>query len=186
MKIFSNPLSLFGKKGFDGIRLSKKTFFLFFLVGLLVGPPASIADSLGQESQLPLPRFASLRSDEVNMRTGPGRRYPIEWVYKRRGLPVEITAEHDIWRRVKDPEGIEGWISRAELTGRRGAVVTGNGYALRDRKNDHSKAVAFLEPGSTGQILSCEKDWCKLRFGAAKGYLRKTSFWGAYPQEQFN
>lgn len=172
---------------FGSLRLfPRKAFLLCLLVGAWACPVAAEADSTGPASQLPLPRFASLRSNEVNMRTGPGRRYPIEWVYKQRGLPVEITAEHDIWRRVKDPEGVEGWISRAELSGRRGAIVTGNGYALRDRRNDHSKAIAFLEAGSIGQILSCQKDWCRLRFENARGYLRKTSFWGTYPDEEFD
>src|SRR5271170_753120 len=101
-------------------------------------------------SGLPVPRFASLRSDGVNMRTGPGTRYPIDWVFAREGLPVEIIAEYEIWRRVRDPDGAEGWVHKNALSGKRTAIVTGN---LRDMYNGtepQSAIVAHLEPGTVG------------------------------------
>jgi SH3-like domain-containing protein len=113
-------------------------------------------------------------------------RYPIAWVYTRKSLPVEITAEYDIWRRVRDPEGTEGWISKAELTGKRSAIVTGRSYELRSKRDDQSTVLAHLEPGAIGQLVSCEQEWCKVKFDSAKGFLRKTSFWGAYPNEVFD
>jgi SH3-like domain-containing protein len=150
-------------------------------------PDASVA--VKSLTGLPLPRFASLRSGEVNMRTGPGTRYPIEWVYNRKQLPVEITAEYDIWRRVRDPDGNEGWVHKNELSGKRGALVIGTVPGvreLRDSPGDETPSVAHLEVGAVGQLLSCQDDWCRLKFAGVKGYLRKTNFWGAYPNENFN
>jgi SH3-like domain-containing protein len=145
----------------------------------------SETDSKGV-SGLPLPRFASLRSDDVNMRTGPGTRYPIEWVFARQGLPVEITAEYEIWRRVRDPEGAEGWVHKNALVGKRTAIVTGALRELHTDADEKSLVAAHLEMGAVGQLMSCAKDWCKVRFNGTKGYLRKTEFWGAYPGEMFD
>jgi SH3-like domain-containing protein len=156
-----------------------------FLVLFLSISAVASAEEIDNTSHLPIPRFASLRSDEVNMRAGPGLRYPIAWVYTRRGLPVEITAEYDIWRRVRDPDGTEGWISRAELSGKRSAIITAN-RDLRDKRDDQAAVRAHLQAGALGQIVSCEQDWCKVRFDNVKGFLRKTEFWGSYPNEVFD
>jgi SH3-like domain-containing protein len=137
-------------------------------------------------SGLPLPRFASLRSDEVNMRTGPGTRYPIEWLLTRPGLPVEIIAEYDVWRRVRDPDGSEGWVHKSGLSGKRTAIITGTARDLHSDKNPASPLVAHLEVGAIGKIEVCAKDWCRLKFDDIKGRLPKTDFWGAYPGESFN
>lgn len=136
-------------------------------------------------SGLPLPRFASLRSDEVNMRTGPGTRYPIEWVYREEGLPVEIIAEYEFWRRVKDWEGTEGWVQKATLSGKRGAIIHGKPRELRAKDKLDATIVAHLEVGAVGQIQECHNEWCEIAFGKTKGYLRKDEFWGAYPDEDF-
>ena len=120
------------------------------------------------------------------MRAGPGTRYPIVWVYARKNLPVEVTAEYDIWRRVRDPEGVEGWVNKNELTGKRNAVVTGSPHELRDGRDDTAAVTAHLEIGALGQLVSCAPDWCKLKFDGVKGYLRKSDFWGAYPNEVFD
>ncbi len=89
--------------------------------------PAPAEPAKGSNTGLPLPRFASLKTDEVNLRTGPGLRYPIEWVYKRRDLPVEIQREFEVWRLVADQEGVKGWVHQATLVGRRTFVVVGGG-----------------------------------------------------------
>jgi len=159
---------------------------VFFFILAFSGSFAFAEDKDDSASGLPLPRFVSLRSGEVNMRLGPGFRYPIIWIYTRKGLPLEVTAEYDVWRKVLDPEGVEGWISRVELTGKRGAIVTGTQSNLLDKDEDGSPLVAHLEAGAVGQIVSCAKDWCKLSFDGEKGYLRKTDFWGAYPEEVFD
>ncbi|MFA4994496.1 MAG: SH3 domain-containing protein [Bdellovibrionales bacterium] len=163
-----------------------RLFFAFLLVLFLSPPSVCAAEEVDNTSHLPIPRFASLRSGEVNMRTGPGMRYPIDWVYTRRGLPVEITAEYDIWRRVRDPKGTEGWISKTELTGKRTAVVVGEKCELRDSRNDQAASRAHLDVGAIGQISSCGKEWCKMKFDGIRGFLRKDAFWGAYADETFD
>lgn len=142
--------------------------------------------SAGTATGLPLPRFASLHADKINMRTGPGTRYPIEWVYVREGLPVEITAEFDIWRRVRDWEGSEGWVHKSGLTGRRTLIVTGGQQSIYDDTDENAAVNARVESGAIGQILGCERTWCKVRFNDINGFMPKTAFWGAYSNETFN
>lgn len=135
-----------------------------------------------------LPRFASLRSDEVNMRAGPGLRYRIEWVYKRRDLPVEIEREFDVWRYVRDVDGIQGWMQQATLMGRRSFIVHNNEAVVRAEANDKAQAVAVLKPGVVGRIRSCEptSDWCNIQSGSYRGWLRREQFWGTLPKEAIN
>ncbi len=155
---------------------------VFFLLAWTIPSLAADIDNL---SHLPVPRFASLRSGEVNLRVGPGLRYPIAWVYTRRGLPVEIIAEYDIWRRIRDPAGVEGWVNKTELTGKRAVMVTGDVRSLKRSAEETAAVLAHLETGVIGQILSCAPDWCKVKIDGTKGYLRKTDFWGAYTDEKF-
>jgi SH3-like domain-containing protein len=135
-----------------------------------------------------LPRFASLRSDDVNMRAGPGTRYRIDWVYKRRELPVEIEREYDVWRWVRDSEGIQGWVHQATLMGRRSFIVQKGDVTLRADSSDTASAVAILKPGVIGHIRSCEasSDWCNVQAGNYRGYLRRQQFWGLLPGEAVN
>lgn len=147
--------------------------------------PAKPAEPLrGSNTGLPLPRFLALRSDEVNLRTGPGTRYPIEWVYKRRDLPVEVEREFEVWRLIRDQEGVKGWVHQATLYGRRTVVVTGGERALR-REPGGEAAVAKLKPGVIGRLRSCEatSDWCQVQYQDYHGWLKRDEFWGIYPGE---
>ncbi len=154
-------------------------------------PPAPPAPAKPAEEEkpvgtgLPLPRCAALRSDDVNLRAGPGTRYPIEWVYKRRDLPVEIEREFEVWRLVKDPDGIRGWVHQATLTGRRSFMVQGADATLRAEPKDDAAPVALLKVGVIGRIRSCEAGsaWCRLQVGDYRGYLKRSQFWGALPGE---
>jgi SH3-like domain-containing protein len=151
--------------------------------------PAHVPDpARGTVSGLPLPRFAALRADEVNLRTGPGTRYPIDWVYHRRDLPVEIEREFEVWRLVSDPDGIKGWVHEATLSSRRGMLVVGQQRTLRRSAADTAPPVAYLKPGVVGHILSCEKasDWCEVQVTDYKGYLKRDEFWGTLPDEAVN
>lgn len=132
-----------------------------------------------------LPRFASLRSDDVNMRVGPGMRYPIQWVYKRRDLPVEITRQFDVWRYVRDADGIQGWMQGATLMGRRTFVIHKADATLRADPRDDAAPVAILNVGVVGRIRSCEatSDWCQVQASSYRGYLRREQFWGTFPHE---
>jgi SH3-like domain-containing protein len=135
-----------------------------------------------------LPRFASLRSDDVNMRAGPGTRYRIDWVYKRRDLPVEIEREFDVWRWVRDADGIQGWVHQATLMGRRSFIVEKADATLRSDASETAAAVAILKPGVIGRIRSCAtgSDWCEVQTGSYRGYLRRETFWGILPGETIN
>ncbi len=136
-------------------------------------------------SGLPLPRFAALRSDDVNMRAGPGTRYPIDWVYKRRDLPVEIEREFEVWRLVRDPDGTKGWVHQATLTGRRTLIVTGATRSLHRQADAQSPVVAELKPGVIGRIRACAagSDWCQVQVGDYRGFLKRSEFWGTEPGE---
>jgi SH3-like domain-containing protein len=139
----------------------------------------------GSNTGLPLPRFVALRSDEVNLRAGPGTRYPIDWVYKRRELPVEILREFEVWRLVEDPDGTKGWVHQATLTGRRSFIVTGADATLRRDAQDGASPVAILKPGVVGHLRSCAatSEWCQVQTGDYRGYLKRSQFWGTLPDE---
>jgi len=147
--------------------------------------PAEPDNTKGSNTGLPLPRFAALRSDEVNLRAGPGTRYPIDWIYKRRELPVEILREFEVWRLVQDPEGTKGWVHQATLTGRRSFVVTAKEATLRREAQDTASPVAILKAGVIGHIRACQaaSDWCQVQTGDYRGYLRRSQFWGTPPGE---
>ncbi len=146
-------------------------------------PPAE--PGKGSNTNLPLPRFASLRSDDVNFRSGPGTRYPIDWVYKRRDLPVEIEREFDLWRLVRDPLGNKGWVNQATLTGRRTAIVAGTERVLRQTADDTAGPVAKLKVGVILRLRSCEagSQWCQAQIGDYRGYIRRSEIWGVTPDE---
>lgn len=132
-----------------------------------------------------LPRFASLKSDQVNLRAGPGTRYPIQWVYNRRELPVEIEREFEVWRAIRDPDGVRGWVHQATLTGRRTFVVKGADATIRSDRKDTASAVAIARVNVMGRLRSCEAGsaWCEVRVGNVRGYLRRDQIWGLLPNE---
>jgi len=147
--------------------------------------PAEVDTSKGSATGLPLPRFVALRSDEVNLRAGPGTRYPIEWVYKRRELPMEILREFEVWRLVQDPDGIKGWVHQATLTGRRSFMVTGGDATLRQDAREDASPVAILQQGVIGHLRSCAagSGWCQVQAGEYRGYLKREQIWGVLPDE---
>lgn len=140
--------------------------------------------ALAAESGLPVPRFMSLRSDKVNVRAGPGVRYPVEWVFERKGMPVEVVSEHDTWRKVRDIQGTEGWVNQNLLSGRRGVVVTGSTRTLRRDAQDAAPAAAKVEPDVIGQLLQCKGAWCRVEVSGLRGWLKRSEFWGVYPDEK--
>jgi len=132
-----------------------------------------------------LPRFAALKTDETNMRRGPGQRYPIDWVYKRRDLPVEVEREYDVWRLVRDPEGVRGWVHQVTLSERRTFMISDKDATVRADANDTASAVAVLKVGVIGRLRSCDQGsrWCQVQVGNYRGYLRRDQFWGLLPDE---
>ena len=134
----------------------------------------------------PIPRFVALNANEVNMRAGPGVRYPVEWVYQRKNMPVEVIAEHDTWRKVRDPEGTEGWIHRAMLSGRRTIVVLSDEVTLRRDREDEAVAIARLTPGVVAVVDRCDAKWCEVSTGGYDGWLPRKNIWGVYDGEVVN
>ncbi|MBP2311689.1 SH3 domain-containing protein [Azospirillum soli] len=135
-------------------------------------------------SGLPIPRFVTLRSGEVNARTGPNARYPIEWVFTRKEMPVEITQEFDTWRRIRDWEGSEGWVHQSMLSGKRGVVILGQVRAIRKEPRSDGAVVARAEPGVMGWLRKCQGDWCEVDLKGHRGWLTRSEVWGVYPNEK--
>lgn len=159
------------------------------------------ASALAQESPggrlgtgLPVPRYVSLKTDRVNMREGPSKDNRTAWVYQKAGLPVEIVAEYDTWRRIRDSEGTEGWVLHSLLSGRRTALVqpwskTNEALNLLDSPNPKGTIVARLEPSVVANVKSCDGNWCRVVIVRDKardidGYIQQDRLWGVYPNEK--
>jgi SH3-like domain-containing protein len=134
--------------------------------------------------ELPLPRFASLKSGEVNLRTGPGANYPIDWVLTKASMPVEIIAEFETWRRVRDVQGTEGWVHQMMLSGKRTAIVVGQPREIRRRADPTASVVAIVEPGVIASLMECDGGWCRIDVQGKRGWLPRNAFWGAYEGEK--
>ena len=140
----------------------------------------------GPVSNLPLPRYVSLKSDRVNVREGPSKEHPTVWIYNRAALPVEITAEFETWRKIRDWEGAEGWVLHSLLSGRRTALVApSKKEPLLLTEKDHQTPVAKLSPGVVGALRSCDGKWCHLIGKDFDGYIQQENLWGVYPGEKF-
>ncbi len=153
-------------------------------------PELKLGEMIGSVSGLPLPRFVSLKADRVNLREGPSREHRTTWVFQRAGLPVEITAEFDVWRKIRDSEGTEGWVLHSLLSGRRTALVApwkkGDVFTLYAAPSKHATPVAKLQSGVIAAIKSCDGHWCHVSGEEFEGYIRQTSLWGVYPNEKIN
>jgi SH3-like domain-containing protein len=178
------------------MRLSSRIATLL-LSALIASLSTSLGSSLAGPTQnltlgpsgLPLPRFVSLKSAKVNLRIGPGLNYPVNWMYLKSGLPMEIVQEYDNWRRVRDAEGTEGWINQSLLSGKRTAIVApwqrGKDALIAMRTDPEAKArlIANLEPGVIVTLDTCNGDWCRMEAGGRKGWVEQSQLWGAYPGE---
>ena len=140
-------------------------------------------DAGATEKALPLPRYVSLREDEVNLRAGPGERYPIDWVLTRKGMPVEILQEFDVWRKIRDAQGSEGWVHQRMVTGLRTVSITGAVRTLHADADASSPAVARAEPGVIARLLECRGDWCRIEAKSIKGWIPRADLWGVYADE---
>jgi SH3-like domain-containing protein len=148
--------------------------------------PNENSTAASSEPSLPLPRFVSFRTDPVNLRTGPGVRYPVEWIYMRRRLPVEIIAEFETWRQIRDVDGAEGWVHQSMLSGRRTGMIKEKPQALRKTNADQSETLAMLEPGVVIDVQRCpgESPFCRVEINGMQGWLKRDQFWGVYAQEK--
>ena len=147
--------------------------------------PGGDTDAKGTAAGLPIPRFVSLRTNPINLRTGPGVRYPVDWVYVRRSLPGEIIAEFDTWRQIRDHDGAEGWVHQSMLSGKRTAVVVGVAAPLKRSGEDAAETVATLEPGVVVNVQRCPADInvCRVEIDGLQGWLKREKLWGIYTTE---
>jgi SH3-like domain-containing protein len=150
---------------------------------LLVAARAPAA-AANEEAGLKVPRFVSLHSDKVNLRTGPGRQYPIEWVLTKKDMPVEVIAQFEHWRRIRDWEGTAGWVQEHMVAGKR-TVVVGKGAMrpLHQQPDAASAVVARAAPGVIARLLECRGPMCRVETDEFTGWLRRTDIWGIYPNE---
>jgi SH3-like domain-containing protein len=160
---------------------------LLILVFVLAAAPVQ-GNTIGSASGLPVPRFVSLKTDKVNMHIGPARTYEVKWLYQRAGLPVEITAEFENWRRIRDSDGAEGWVFHSLLSGRRTGLVVAKPketlVALHESPDVESAVVANLEVGVLGSIRRCTGTWCQFLGRGFNGWVQQTRLWGVYPNEK--
>ena len=137
-------------------------------------------------SGLPVPRFVTLKNDEVNVRTGPGTRYPIQWVYRRAGMPVEVIEEYDLWRKIRDVEGTTGWVHKTMLDGKRAVMIKGKeAQIMRLEPEASGKPLLKTEPMVTARLMECQPDWCRIQVSGKKGWMEKKHLWGVDPKETF-
>jgi SH3-like domain-containing protein len=139
-------------------------------------------------SGLPIPRFVSLKSDHVNVRNGPNKDQDVSWIFTRPGLPVEITAEFENWRRVRDSDGSEGWVYHSLLSGRRTAIVTtkspNNLTPLYESADPASGVAARLQTGVVANVKNCTSGWCRVTGSGFDGYIQQERLWGVYQNEK--
>jgi SH3-like domain-containing protein len=172
---------------------------IWLLVGLMTGTgfdkaqaQAKPTDQAVGASGFPVPRFVSLKSDRVNLRSGPGTEYPTSWVYRRAGLPLEILKEYEGWRQVRDADGASGWVVQSFLSGRRTALiepwevkpgVSPPQIAVYADESEKATLVANVEAGVIANVLSCNGKWCRISVDPFKGYVPQKRLWGIYPAE---
>ena len=155
--------------------------------------PVAWADSAPErfrDTDYPLPRFVSLKSDKVYVRAGPSTNYPIEWVFRREGLPVEIIQEFETWRKIRDHEGQTGWVHKLLLSGKRTVLTRTEGdekrIAMHEGFADTSRIVAYVEPMVVAELDKCVEQWCRLQAGLYRGWVERKFLFGIYETEEFN
>ena len=138
-------------------------------------------------SGLPVPRWVTVKAARVNVRRGPALDLEVLWTYVKPGVPVEVIAEYDTWRRIRDADGGTGWVKAAMLDGRRNVTVKGNVNTaiLRAPKAD-ADAVAFAEPGLVAKLVACEGEWCEISTRGYDGFVTRDRLWGVYETETLN
>jgi SH3-like domain-containing protein len=183
---------MFGLKGLHVLAL-------VLSIALLAPDMAALADDKTNPSGLPLPRFVTTRSTPINVRVGPGTRYDVAWVYLKAGTPVEIVAEFDTWRKIRDQDGSEGWVHQNLLSGKRAGIVApwsqDPRIALHSGRSEDGGVRAYLTPGFAVEIDECDGTWCEVaatdhppggRTATYQGYLKQTELWGVYDGENFD
>ncbi|MFD3188945.1 SH3 domain-containing protein [Sedimentitalea sp. HM32M-2] len=151
---------------------------------LLVGTAAAqVAPKRGPVTNLPMPRYVSMKASEGNVRRGPSLTHRIDWVFKRRDMPLQITAEFGHWRRVQDRDGAGGWVHYALLSGVRTVLVEKDMLPVHARPDPQSPVNAAFELGVVARLGKCLDDWCRISAGGYRGWAEKRHLWGVLPDE---
>lgn len=137
----------------------------------------------GAVTNMPIPRYVSLKGGEGNARRGPGLTHRIDWVFTTAGMPLRVTAEHEHWRRVEDAEGMGGWVHYSLLSGVRSVLVTQDMAQFHDRADANAPVAFQTELGVIGRLMECSLDWCRVNVQGEKGWVQKTALWGVDPGE---
>ena len=152
--------------------------------------PVPVTHEPGSATGLPVPRFVSLKSDHANLRRGPGTDYPVDWVFVRRRIPLEIIAETSRWRKVRDADGDVGWIWHSMLDGRRTALFRKEKddapTPILDEPKPDAAIVAYADSKVLASLKSCKGAWCLIEAQGYEGYVQRTRLWGVYPDENFD
>lgn len=164
-------------------RIPSIAIVLALCAALPFGAAAQERGPVGPVTNLPLPRYVSMKAAEGNARRGPSRTHRIDWIFKRRDTPLEITAEHGHWRRVQDRDGAGGWMHYSLLSGVRTVIVERDMQPMRAIPNADSLVVAQLELGVIARIEECAPAWCEIEVGGYQGWVPKSSLWGVGPDE---
>ena len=160
---------------------------LLFAVALVLATIGQVsAQDRGPVTNLPLPRYVSLKASEGNVRRGPSLTHRIDWVFTRKDVPLEITAEHGHWRRVRDRDGVGGWIHYSLLSGVRTVIVEHDMLELLSQPTEPSMVMARLEMGVIARVMECNRDWCRLSAAGYRGWAPKARLWGVRPDETLN
>lgn len=144
---------------------------------------ASHANERGKVTNLPIPRFVSLKAEEGNVRRGPSLSHRIDWVFKRRNMPLRITGEHGHWRRVQDRDGQGGWVHYSLLSGARYVIIERDLTPLRTKPGRDAEVNAYAEAGVVARLGACELDWCRVTADGKRGWVPKAALWGVRPEE---
>lgn len=171
------------------MKLLNRAFLVVIFSACACGPwGAAQGQGVGSASGLPVPRFVSLKADKVNMHIGPAKTYETKWLYQRQGLPVEITAESENWRRIRDSDGTEGWVYHSLLSGKRTGLVTAKQpdelIPIHAKPDADSAVTAKLERGVVGVVKRCEDGWCAISGRGFEGWIQQVRLWGVYPNEK--
>ncbi|MEM9426026.1 MAG: SH3 domain-containing protein [Pseudomonadota bacterium] len=137
----------------------------------------------GKVTNLPIPRFVSMKAEEGNVRRGPSLSHRIDWVFKHRNMPLRVTGEHGHWRRVQDRDGQGGWVHYSLLSGARHVIVETDLTPLRTKPGTEAEVNAYAEAGVVARLGSCDLDWCRINANGARGWVPKAVLWGVKPEE---
>jgi SH3-like domain-containing protein len=175
--------------------MTRKSLILLILAVFLLNPqPVCAEDTATPDipdafhvTKLPLPRFVSITTKEGYVRTGPGLRYPIKWIYKREGIPLEIILEYEVWRKIRDYDGQTGWIHQTLLSGKRTGVIMGKeNINIFQKPRVDSRLAAKVQPGAIIDLDACITGWCKVKAGGYSGWAERKNIWGIYESEDFD